>query len=250
VTVDAYAHCGLDKYLPIEALEAVMRAGNVDRVVLCQHLGQYDNAYIAELLQRDPSRYAGVALIDHASDTWLKEANSLVAAGFRGLRVTSAALLENARFGPAAASIGLVLLVYAPEGVSSLARRLLGLSRDCPDVPIVISHLGNPAVDGSRLEQGHDVLLLADAPNVHVVLSGMEMFCSFPYTCLDELIEGIVKAFGKERVMWGSNFPVCGEDVGAYTRGLDLVRRERRWGLDSVDAEAIVETTASRVWFQ
>jgi predicted TIM-barrel fold metal-dependent hydrolase len=75
------------------------------------------------------------------------------------------------------------------------------------------------------------------------------MFCEFPYAALEDLIRRALQAFGPERIMWGSNFPVCGEDPAEYRRGADLVQ-EHHWGLDSRAAELITDTTARRLWFR
>ncbi|HUE16056.1 MAG TPA: hypothetical protein VMR25_17935, partial [Planctomycetaceae bacterium] len=58
--VDAYAHCGLSKYEPIEKVREVMAAAGVSRAVLVQHLGEFDNSYIGPVVQSDPQHLAGV----------------------------------------------------------------------------------------------------------------------------------------------------------------------------------------------
>jgi L-fuconolactonase len=249
VFVDAYAHCGREKYLPVEALDAVMSAADVSCAVLCQHLGQFDNSYIASLVEGQPGRFAGVALIDHESRHWDEQLDGVTARGFRGLRITGSALLANSPLAESAASAGLALVIYAPEGVGPLVAHLLELATAHPQVSIIVSHLGNPTVAGDQLRRGEEVLVLAEVPNVYVLLSGLGMFCPFPYKQLDTLIASVVETFGADRVMWGSNYPVGGEDVADYRRDLDLVQAGIRWGIDRSAAEAICETTARRVWF-
>lgn len=249
MTVDAYAHCAQEKYLPVESLDAVMSACDVSRAVLCQHLGAFDNTYIAGLVGDRPARFAGIALIDHREATWADELASVAAQQFRGLRITHGAVNENPQLLAAAAAAGLIPLIYAPDGIESLISPIRATAQSYPQTPVVISHLGNPRVEGARLVGGEEILLLADEPNVYVVLSGMGMFCDYPYAPLDGFIHGVVEAFGAERLMWGSNFPVCGEDPEAYCRDIGLVRSDGQWGIGPGAAELITNTTARRVWF-
>ena len=250
MSVDAYAHCGREKFLPVESLEAVMDAAAVSCAVLCQHLGQFDNSYIAAQIERRPDRFAGVALVDHTQPDWRERLPAIASQGFRGVRLTTMALLECPELAGGAASRGLIPLIYAPEGIEPIVPLLLELAREQPQTPIVISHLGNPTV-AEHGTAGDEVLLLADARNVSVQLSGLGMFCPFPYTPLDGLIAGVIGAFGPERVLWGSNYPVCGEGAADYGRDLDLVAGGlARWGIEPAAATAICDTTARRIWFE
>ena len=64
MTVDGYSHCGVSKYRPVEDVLAVMRGAGVERAVLCQHLGEYDNSYLAGVVSRHPQTFAAVCLVD------------------------------------------------------------------------------------------------------------------------------------------------------------------------------------------
>ena len=119
MTIDAYAHCGREKYLPVEALEGVMSETGVECAVLCQHLGQFDNSYLASLLRVEPDRFAGVALVDHRVPGWHETLADVPRLGFRGIRVTSEALRENPGLSQAAAAAGLHQILYAPEGIAT-----------------------------------------------------------------------------------------------------------------------------------
>ena len=61
--IDGYSHCGLSKYLPVEDVLAVMRGVGVDRAVLCQYLGEYDDRYLAEVVSKNPTTFAAVCLV-------------------------------------------------------------------------------------------------------------------------------------------------------------------------------------------
>ena len=47
----------------MEDVRKIMSEHGVSRAVLVQHLGEYDNSYIENVVARDPDRFAGVFLI-------------------------------------------------------------------------------------------------------------------------------------------------------------------------------------------
>ena len=75
----------------------------------------------------------------------------------------------------------------------------------------------------------------------------MKMFCPHPHEALYPLIEQAVAAFGPQRILWGSNYPVVGSQED-YTADLRLL-------LDGglpVPREAIGQIAgenAKRLWF-
>src|SRR5579863_5832029 len=94
--VDAYAHCGLSKYEPIEKVREVMSAAAVSQAVLVQHLGEYDNSYIGSVVASDRQHFAGVLLVDHC----LPDASATLgewhgSGNFQGIRITAQAIEES-----------------------------------------------------------------------------------------------------------------------------------------------------------
>jgi hypothetical protein len=69
MTIDGYCHCGISKHQPVDVVLRVMNKHAVDRAVLCQHLGQYDRSYLAEVVKDHPGRFAAVCLIDPTAGT-------------------------------------------------------------------------------------------------------------------------------------------------------------------------------------
>ena len=68
--IDAYCHCGISKYLPLEDVLAATDHAGMARAVLVQHIGEYDNRYLAELTAAHPGRFAAVGLVDPAPRDW------------------------------------------------------------------------------------------------------------------------------------------------------------------------------------
>lgn len=247
--IDAYAHCGISKYFPVEVVLATMEEAGVDRTVLCQHLGEYDNGYLAEVVAQHSGRFAAACLVDPNQPEAISQLRQWHATrSFRGLRVLAEWLPRNPGLCLEAVDLGMTLVIYAPDGIASAIPDILKLVHQRPGARIVVSHLGNPKVDNSRLVGGSEILTLASDPGIHVQLSGLSMFCEYPYTPLKELIIGVIEQFGPERVMWGSNFPVCG-DQRVVRRDLGLVQ-SGVWGLNPRGIEWVTGSTAQRLWFE
>lgn len=247
--IDAYTHCGLEKFRPLPDVAAAMATGGVTRAVLAQHLGQYDNTYIRTCVADDPDRYAGVGMIDPAQPGFLAALTALVDDGIlRGVRMTAAMVADHPDHAAAVLTHGRHLVLYCPEGVAGITstlRDLAGLAE--PGTYIVICHLGSPTVTDGQLSRGADIFELADAGQVLVTLSGAGMACPHPHEPLQPHVRAIVERFGPERIMWGSNFPVCGE-VADYCADLHLLTADG-WGLGAKALPAILGGTAERVWF-
>jgi len=247
--VDAYAHCGLSKYEPIEQVRRVMNAAGVSRAVLVQHLGEYDNSYIGSVVESDCAHFAGVLLVDHRDpqvietlDRWKSSEH------FRGIRLTTEAVVENPALFAAAGDLGLVVVLYAPDGIGPSLSQLEQQLALAPFTQLVVTHLGNPKVDGGAVnESAKSVCRLARFANVYLQLSGMKMFCTFPHEPLYPLIGEAVDCFGPNRILWGSNYPVVGSEAD-YLADLRLLMN----GHLPIPADAIPKIAgenAERLWF-
>ncbi|TDO52481.1 L-fuconolactonase [Kribbella sp. VKM Ac-2527] len=101
----------------------------------------------------------------------------------------------------AAADAGLAIdLLLRPPALIGAAR----LATAVPDARLVLDHLGNPS--GPTADWSTGMKALAEAPNVTVKLSGT---AHLPSGDLAELIAVTLDLFGSDRVMFGSDWPVC-----------------------------------------
>src|SRR5690349_9549851 len=114
--IDAYTHCGLSKYEPIERVSATMAAAGVSRAVLVQHLGEFDNGYLAEQVDRNRDRFAAVCLVDHTLPDAADRLTQVKLSGnFRGVRFPVQVLLDAPDLFHIAAQLRLILVLYAPD---------------------------------------------------------------------------------------------------------------------------------------
>jgi L-fuconolactonase len=247
--IDAYAHCGLSKYEPIEKVRAVMAAGGVSRAVLVQHLGEFDNSYIGSVVASDPEHFTGVLLLDHQAEHVFDSLGRWVASGhFRGLRLTADGLLANPDLFARACDLGLAIVLYTPQGIRPVLPQLREQLKPAPFSRLVITHLGNPILSGSQLDDAsYDLFELARFANVYLQISGMTMFCPHPHELLYPLIEQAVAAFGANRLLWGSNFPVVGSQDD-YLADLRLLL-DGKLPVPREAIAAIAGENARRLWF-
>jgi predicted TIM-barrel fold metal-dependent hydrolase len=244
--IDAYTHCGLEKFRPFPEVQEMMAAVGIDRAVLVQHLGQYDNSYIAGCVASAPDSFVGVAMID-ATDPGAHDALSEVidTGAFRGLRMSADMLMAAPAIASRALEAGLHVILYCPGGTEDIESVLPLLAAGPGN--IVVTHLGSPTVEQGALMRGRGVLRLAADERVMITLSGAGMVCDPPHLPLRDLVRDVVNSFGPDRVMWASNFPVVG-DAAAVAADLALVT-SNTWGLSKESIKMISGVVAQRTWF-
>lgn len=247
--IDAYSHCGVSKYEPIEQVAAVLDACGVSRAVLVQHLGEFDNSYIGGIALAEPQRFAGVCLIDHAAPDAVDTLASLArSGGFKGVRLTSEACLAAPHILRAASDLGLVVVLYAPDGVAGAVEWLAPFLETHPATRLVVTHLGKPDLSAApEFPEERNTFRLAEYPGVFYQVSGMKMYCPFPHSPLYGLIEQALRHFGPERLLWGSNYPVVG-NADDYRADLNLVL-EGGLPLPADAIAAVAGDNARRLWF-
>ncbi|MEL6650635.1 MAG: amidohydrolase family protein [Bacteroidota bacterium] len=103
----------------------------------------------------------------------------------------------------------------------------LELVRRMPEQAFVIDHIAKPYIkDGFYDGWGMLMCAIADFPNVHCKISGMLTEADWKHweaDHFDPYIDLVLDIFGAERLMYGSDWPVC-LLAGEYEAGLDLLR--------------------------
>ncbi|MEU8989248.1 amidohydrolase family protein [Streptomyces sp. NPDC048558] len=144
----------------------------------------------------------------------------------------------------AVAEAGLVHdLVVLPHQLPACAKAAALL----PELTFVLDHLGKPPIaSGAREPWTSDVRALAALPNTVCKLSGMVTEADPVSWTVDDLrpyADVVLEAFGPQRLMFGSDWPVC---TLAAPYGQVLSTAQELTGLD--DRTHIFETTAARVY--
>ena len=217
--VDSHCHAGTSWFEPIESLLYQMESNGVDKAVLVQHKGVYDNSYLLEAAHRHPGRFAVVAMVGTSSGYASDRLEYWAGQGAVGVR-----------FGPLerspgddplaiwrkAAELGLTVSSQSDSVEDFASDDFARLVADLPGLKIVIEHLAGmepgaqPPYDAYR-----KVLELARHPNTYVKVGGLGEFSErppvlspkFAFGYTSPLVEMALEAFGPRRTMWGSDFP-------------------------------------------
>jgi L-fuconolactonase len=137
------------------------------------------------------------------------------------------------------------ILIYARQMPAAIS-----FAAALPEVRLVLDHLGKPDIrhggfDGWR----SDLDRLAAIPNVYAKLSGLVTEADWNRWTIDDLrryLNAAIDAFGPDRLMIGSDWPVC-TLAAEYRQVIEIVRgaideRPRS------EQDSIVGGTARRFW--
>jgi L-fuconolactonase len=124
------------------------------------------------------------------------------------------------------------------------------LAREFPNLKLVIDHLAKPVIREQQFA-GWEQHFRAAAmcPNVYCKLSGMITEADWEHwqpADLQRYVEVAVEAFGPQRLMYGSDWPVC-ELAGSYQRVIDALR-ECLADLSASEQEQIFCRTAAEFY--
>jgi L-fuconolactonase len=101
----------------------------------------------------------------------------------------------------------------------------LELARRCPDIRFVLDHIGKPAIRDALVEPWRtQITELAALPNVWCKISGLITEAGSDWTRerLHPYLDHALEAFGFERVMFGSDWPVS-EQTHPYQTWVEIV---------------------------
>jgi L-fuconolactonase len=87
------------------------------------------------------------------------------------------------------------------------------LLENCPEIKFVIDHFAKPPIaSGEIAEWSNDIIEVAKFPNVYCKLSGLVTEANHQNWTKEDLqpyINVAMEAFGANRLMYGSDYPVC-----------------------------------------
>lgn len=137
------------------------------------------------------------------------------------------------------------ILVYARQ-----LRQAIDFAAAFPAERFVLDHLGKPDISAGAIESWHrDLRELARLPNVWAKLSGLVTEADWRRwtpAILRPYLDAALDAFGSERLMIGSDWPVCslagtyGDVMGATIEALA--------DCGEADREAVLGGSAQRFW--
>ncbi|WP_026695328.1 amidohydrolase family protein [Peribacillus kribbensis] len=121
------------------------------------------------------------------------------------------------------------------------------LMREFPELRAVINHIAKPDISsGLDKEWKEGIEELAGYPHIMCKLSGIITEAAQPYSVsqIRPFVHHVVEAFGKDRVMFGSDWPVC-LLAGSYD---DVYGALRNTLPDSIDLQKLFGENAARFY--
>ena len=147
----------------------------------------------------------------------------------------------------AVGAAGLVFDLLVRQHQLPMATRL---ARDLPEVRFVLDHLGKPALGRPELaDWARDLRALATSPNTTAKLSGLVTEVPRSQWTPEDLrpaVDDALDAFGPDRLMFGSDWPVC-LLASSYRRWVEVLA-ESLGDLGAAERALIWEHTARRVY--
>ena len=236
-----------------EMLLQHMAGHGVDKTVLVQVIHyRWDNSYVADAIKRYPDKLMAVGRInpedpaapDHLS-RWTEEH------GIHGVRLSPSVESDGDWFGgplmppifARAEQLGVpLLLLTRPTRLT----QLIPLLESHDNLDVVIDHMGDVHPDDAV---GRETLMgLARFPRVYVKISHTWSISKegYPWSDTHGLVEEVYQSFGAERIMWGTDWPVCLSNA-EYGQTLSSVRDEMRF-ISAADMEWVLSKTALKLW--
>lgn len=236
-----------------EMLLELMAANGVEKTVLVQVIHyRWDNSYAAAAMKQYPDKFMGVCRVNPEDpgapehlDYWTAEH------GFHGVRLSPSTGPAGDWFASAlmppifrrAETLGVPMLVLTgPERLPDL----VPLLEQHGDLDVVIDHMADcsPA-DPEKLAS---LLSLARFPRVYVKISHTWSLSQTGYPWADtfDQVKRVYHAFGGNRIMWGTDWPVCLKRA-SYAQTLAVVRDEMDF-FTPEDREWVLGKTALRLW--
>jgi L-fuconolactonase len=224
--IDTHYHSSPHWWEPVEVFMFHMDRCGVDRGVLVQSMGDFDNGYILDAARRFPGRLATVGLVD--PDAPADQMDHQLAAGLEGFRFTLSdprqleapyALWHRAQARGSVASVVGTTAQFASPDFEQVVRAV-------PRLPIIIEHMGllghlrtgghggDNAVPVAPYADYQRVLGLARYPNVYVKVPGFAEFMPrpkvfngppFDLAAAPPFVDMCVEAFGASRMMVGTD---------------------------------------------
>jgi len=210
----------LDRDWPLEAYRAQAYAAGIDTALFMEvDVAETDRAGETAWAAALPAPLVGViAACRPEADSFAVELDRLVKnPAVRGLRrilhTSPDALGQSPLFAENLRRLAAHGLTF---DLCVLARQLpiaTALAAACPDVQFVLDHCGVPDVRARALDPWRaDITALARLQNVACKVSGLIAYADPEHSSAEYLrpfVEHVIAKFGWDRVVWGSDWPVC-----------------------------------------
>lgn len=237
-----------------------MQANGIDGALIVQPINhKFDHSYVIDAIKSHPDRFKGMLLHDPVleEEKAVARLEELALKGFVGVRFNPYLWPKVGESSWSPMSEGAGMAVYRrcaelkmPVGVMCFQGLhlhyddILQLIEKSPGTVLILDHFGFTSIKNE--EDFEKLLALAKYPNVYVKISALfRLDDPPPFTQVKEKrFKPLMKAFGAERLMYGSDFPFVLEQPEQY----GMVNVVSGWIEDEDDAKWIMGGTSEKVF--
>ncbi|MEY8191892.1 amidohydrolase [Peribacillus simplex] len=220
-------------YLP-DDLSPLIHKNDISGTVLVQAAPTYEETiFLLSLYERHDWIYGVVGWLDLSAPSFPEQLDSLMKRpGIVGLRPMLQDLEDSAW----------ILQEHVVENLKQLIRydlpldllinhkhisSVLTLMKTLPDLKAVIDHMAKPNISAGELNKWQEEMnALSQFPNIWCKLSGLLTQADPAMWKVDDFtpyIQHIVLAFGPDRLLFGSDWPVC-LSAGSYEEAVAVIK--------------------------
>ena len=218
----------------------------------------FDNRYAAAALARYRDRLVGVGAVDFLADSAVADLQQLIEEeGFSGVRIRVAdgtTKVPTPGSGVSDERMDAVWDYVASNNVpvciqmhSEDAPKLAQVLETRPSMTVLLDHAGRPnAAGGPPYTHLGELGQLARFTGVHLKITppAIKRLGDEPDANVTDVLGRLVKTFGAERIMWGSNFPASAGTPAQLLHSIEAHLPE----LDDTQRAAILGGNAARIY--
>lgn len=218
-------------FLPSDLAPILRSQGIAGSVAVQARQDLAETAWLLQLAEQDPWILGVVGWVDLRSEDLTAQLAGLAHPKLRGVRHVlqdeSPDFLLDPHFQRgvgqlAAAGLTYDLLVYPQHLPNSFT-----LCEDNPELWMVLDHCAKPEIRSGALRPWQDdIRRIAELPNVLCKISGLVTEAAWNTWQPDDFkvyLDTVFEAFGSDRVMFGSDWPVC-TVAASYDKVFELVK--------------------------
>lgn len=235
-------------------LELMARHGVSNTVIVHPIHYRWDCRYVGDTLKKYPRKFQGVCRVNpEAADAADELSKWTEEWGFKGVRlspsggppgdwINNADLMHPIWSRTEQLKVPMLLLT-----VTSRLPACRSYIEKYPELDVVIDHMADCPIDAPP-EELNSLLTLAQFPRVYCKITHPWVLTkqAYPYRDTWDLVKKVYDAFGPDRLMWGTDWPVSGNRL-TYGQALELVRDEMDF-FTAEDKDWILGKTIERLW--
>jgi len=188
---------------------------------------------------------------DEGFDLWLNKTLEMGVVGYRRiLHIMPNELSQTKTFRNNVRKIGDAGKTFDLCFLPSQLRVAKELAQECDNTSLILNHCGVPTIANNELDPWRqDMETLSKLPNVTCKLSGLMAYCALgtsSYETIEPYVDHVLKCFGPNRMVWGSDWPVV--NLGKGLPEWIAVTRKILDKLSLDEAEAIANGTAQKIY--